>query len=111
MINSLLPQWLKFDSEHLNTLHLGVKSGMSGERVDYGVAIVGAFSSIHLLGLFSTTIFLLALAPSPDSPSAKRPMVRAGHGRTSEAVTVTTDAAAVSPNRYETNARRWRGEK
>ena len=40
---------------------------MSGERVDYGVDIVGAFSSIHLLGLFSTTIFLPALAPSSDA--------------------------------------------
>ncbi len=71
---------------------------------------VGGFSSIHLLGLFSTTAFRLLLAPFSYSPSAKRPvLLRSGHGKTSDAATVMTDARAVRPNRYETNVRRWPG--
>lgn len=73
---------------------------------------LGCVSSIHLLGLFSTTVTMRRpFSPSRFSPSAKRPRSCAGHGRTFEADTVITEAMNVSPKRAETNVRRWRGVK
>lgn len=66
-------------------------------------------SSIHLLGLLTTSTFGTLCTLSVFFASAQRDRsLLAGHGRTVDANTVTTDAKKVTPNRDVTNERRCR---
>ena len=84
-----------------------------GCTLDWDAFGTGLVSSIHLLGLFSTTVtpflpFIPSIMAEPCAfPSACRPRC-AGQGRKADAETVTTDARNVKPKREEMNVRRWR---
>ena len=59
----------------------------------------GRFSSIHLLGLLSTTVFRRSYGPSSPPSAYRIVLLRAGQGSMSDAATVSTEANAVSPKR------------
>ena len=88
---------------------------MRKQRNNYAV-VVGGASCIHLRGLRSTSATIPLLLSRSSFPS-KLPLIcissampvllfLAGHGRISEADTVTIAATNVKPKREETNDRR-----
>lgn len=66
-------------------------------------------SSIHLLGLLTTSTFVVLWSLSASFDSAQRDLsLLAGQGRIVDANTVATEAKNVTPNRVVTNERRCR---
>lgn len=90
-----------------NTMRVG-EIDIAENTLSYALGdCLGCASSIHRLGLFSTTVTARCPSSPPRaSPSAKRPRSCAGQGRTLDAETVTTDARNVRPNRVDTILRR-----
>jgi hypothetical protein len=65
-------------------------------------------SSIHLLGLLTTSTFGVLWSLSASESAQRDLSLLAGHGSIVDANTVTTDAKNVTPKRDVTNERRWR---